>query len=265
MSVENNQIAELKSGMINRKFQEIDGKLIFIENREKGLVNDPLDRLKSQFKKFPNFYRFLIDIISPVLGKKGPIKRFRKLSTGVIINLGSGNSPRVAEVINLDFFEYDNVDLVCDIHDLPFRDSSVDSIMSTAVLEHVREPDKVIKEIYRVLKKGGVVYTSIPFMQPFHASPDDYQRYTLPGIEYLHKDFEIIESGVLCGPVSGFLWVLQDFISLSLSFGNNNLRNLILILTMCLTWPIKFLDLIFARLPTATNIASSFYVIGRKK
>lgn len=47
-------------------------------------------------------------------------------------------------------------------------------------------------------------------MQPFHASPHDYQRYTLSGIEYLHRDFNKVESGVYSGPVSGALWAVQE-------------------------------------------------------
>jgi ubiquinone/menaquinone biosynthesis C-methylase UbiE len=114
---------------------------------------------------------------------------------------------------------------------LPFKDNSIDAVMSLAVLEHVREPPVVLKEVHRVLKPGGRVFSVIPFMQPFHASPHDYQRYTLPGIEYLHRDFEKVESGVFSGPVSGSLWAVQEALASVLSFGSVKLRN---IFTICL-------------------------------
>jgi SAM-dependent methyltransferase len=136
--------------------------------------------------------------------------------------------------------------------------------MNIAVLEHVPNPSKVINEIYRVLKPGGIVFSVIPFMQPFHASPFDYQRFTLTGIKELHGRFEIIESGVFSGPVSGFLWVFQEFIASVLSFGIPFLRNILTILIMAITWPIKFLDILFIYLPTASNLASNFYVLGKK-
>ena len=160
--------------------------------------------------------------------------------------------------------DYENVDIVCDIHLLPFKDNSIDAVMSLAVLEHVREPAVVLKELHRVLKKGGRVFSVIPFMQPFHASPHDYQRYTLPGIEFLHRDFQKVESGVFSGPVSGALWAVQEALASVISFGSSRLRNLLTIGLMLLTWPIKFLDLLAMRLPTAKNVASNFYFYGRK-
>jgi SAM-dependent methyltransferase len=183
---------------------------------------------------------------------------------GVVLNIGSGNSPRQDGVVNLDMMDYENVDIVCDIHHLPFKDNSIDAVMSLAVLEHVREPAIVLKEVHRVLKPGGLVFSVIPFMQPFHASPHDYQRYTLPGIEFLHCDFQKIESGVYSGPVSGALWAVQEAMASVLSFGSEKLRNLLTIWLMLLTWPIKFLDLLAMRLPTAKNVASNFYFYGIK-
>ena len=46
-------------------------------------------------------------------------------------------------------------DIVGDIHELPLEDNSVDAILCSAVLEHVEEPQRAVKEMYRVLKKGG--------------------------------------------------------------------------------------------------------------
>jgi SAM-dependent methyltransferase len=39
---------------------------------------------------------------------------------------------------------------------LPFSDNSIDYLYSNAVLEHVIDPEQTLKEIYRVLKKGGI-------------------------------------------------------------------------------------------------------------
>ena len=108
------------------------------------------------------------------------------------------------------------------------------------------------------------MFSVIPFMQPFHASPHDYQRYTLPGMEFLHKDFQKIESGVFSGPVSGALWAVQEALASVFSFGSEKLKNLLTIGIMLLTWPVKFLDLLVMPLPTAKNVASNFYFHGRK-
>lgn len=244
--------------------REVGGKWYFREVDVAGETTDSFDRIKLFFKRYPQFYYFLIEFISPVYGDMRPLNWFLDSVEGVVLNIGSGNSPKRKGVVNVDMMNYENVDIVCDIHALPFKDNSIDAIMSIAVLEHVREPAVVLKELHRVLKKGGRVFSVIPFMQPFHASPHDYQRYTLPGIEFLHRDFQKVESGVFSGPVSGALWAVQEALASVLSFGSEKLKNFLTIGLMLLTWPIKFLDLLAMRLPTAKNVASNFYFYGRK-
>ena len=257
-------IDSLRERLAIEPLREVGGKWYFREVDVAGETTDSFDRLKLVFKKFPRFYYFLIRVVSPVYGDWSKITGFVKSQDGLVLNIGSGNFPRQKEVVNVDMMPYENVDIVCDIHRLPFKDNSIDAVMSVAVLEHVREPALVLKEVHRVLKPEGRVFSVIPFMQPFHASPHDYQRYTLPGIEYLHRDFEKVESGVFSGPVSGALWAVQEALASIFSFGSEKLRNLLTIGLMLLTWPVKFLDVIAMRLPTAKNVASNFYFHGRK-
>jgi SAM-dependent methyltransferase len=241
-----------------------NGKQYFRQVDKENEITDSLDQLKLTFKKFPRIYYFLIHVTSPVCSDQRPLNRFLSSVNGLVVNIGSGNSPRQDKVVNVDMIDYENVDIVCDIHDLPFKDNSIDAVMSLAVLEHVREPAVVLKEVHRVLKPGGRVFSVIPFMQPFHASPHDYQRYTLLGIEFLHKDFQKVESGVFSGPVSGALWAVQEALASVFSFGSEKLKNLLTIGIMLLTWPVKFLDLLVMPFPTAKNVASNFYFHGRK-
>ncbi|MEK7508302.1 MAG: methyltransferase domain-containing protein, partial [Patescibacteria group bacterium] len=46
-------------------------------------------------------------------------------------------------------------DIVGDVQQLPMPDASVEAVICIAVLEHVEEPQKAVKEMYRVLKPGG--------------------------------------------------------------------------------------------------------------
>jgi SAM-dependent methyltransferase len=256
--------ALIKSCLNESPLLERDGKLYFREVDVESETTDSFDRIKLFFKRYAGLYYILMRTFSPVYSDRRPLNRFLDSAEGLVLNIGSGNSPRRAGVVNVDMMDYENVDLVCDIHALPFRENSVDAIMSVAVLEHVRDPAAVLKEVYRVLKPGGRVFSVIPFMQPFHASPHDYQRYTLPGIQFLHRDFQLVESGVFSGPISGLLWVVQETMASLLSLGSANLRNILTIGLMLATWPIKFLDAIAMRLPTAKNVASNFYVHSRK-
>ena len=250
--------------LANEPLRVVGGKLYFREVDVAGETTDSFDRLKLVFKKFPRFYYFLIHVVSPVCSDRRPLKRFLASAEGLVLNIGSGNSLRQSGLVNVDMMDYENVDIVCDIHHLPFKDNSIDAVMSVAVLEHVREPAVVLKELHRVLKPGGRVFSVIPFMQPFHASPHDYQRYTLPGIEFLHRDFDKVESGVFSGPVSGALWAVQEALASVMSFGFEKLRNLLTIGLMVSTWPVKFLDLLIMHFPTAKNVASNFYFHGKK-
>jgi SAM-dependent methyltransferase len=260
-----NTFEQMRPLLLSSPISEAGGKLYFRHVDVDIETTDPFDRIKLAFKRFPHLYYFLIDKVSPVYSKRGPLRRFQTAAEGIVLNIGSGNQPRSPNTVNVDMMDYENVDIVCDIHRLPFKDNSIDAVMSVAVLEHVREPAKVLAEVYRVLKPGGLVFSVIPFMQPFHASPHDYQRYTLPGIEYLHRDFQIVESGVYSGPVSGVLWALQECLASVLSLGIPLLHNLFAIGLMIATWPIKLLDVVCVQLPTAKNVASNFYFHGRKR
>ena len=68
---------------------------------------------------------------------------------------------------------------------LPFQDGLFQRIECDAVLEHVRDPQKVMSEIRRVLAPGGYVHLVTPFCHPFHEYPKDYRRFTLDGLKEL--------------------------------------------------------------------------------
>ena len=71
---------------------------------------------------------------------------------------------------------------------IPFEEESFDGILNVAVLEHVRRPWVVVRELQRILKKGGVLLCVVPFFQPIHYVPTDYYRFTPEGITSLLED-----------------------------------------------------------------------------
>jgi SAM-dependent methyltransferase len=260
---------EIKCSKCGRVFLEKEGKYYFKKYEEQD-VTDLFDKIKYKFKKYEKIYSFLANIISPVcptvyLGKF--LEKFVKPlgNDSIVINLGSGNNNISNLVSNIDIFAFDNIDLTCDIASLPFKDNSVDVIMSIAVLEHVHNPQAVVDEIYRVLKPdGGIVYSYFPFIQGFHASPYDFFRVTKEGIKELFKKFNVIEIKPGCGPTSGLLWVFQEWFAITLSFGIKPLYYALFFLVMLITFPLKFLDILLIHHPKAENIASGFIFIGRK-
>ena len=97
---------------------------------------------------------------------------------------------------SLDFDLETKPDILADAHQLPFESNSIDAIICKAVLEHTQEPQKVVEEIFRVLRPGGKGFVYVPFLYCYHGSGKkykDYYRFTKDGIEYLFRKFSKIE------------------------------------------------------------------------
>jgi len=210
---------------------------------------------------------FLIYLISPLYfgstRRRFIAERIRGRE-GAFLNLGSGNTVLAPEVVNVDAAPYDGVDVVCDIRRLPFEDDSVDGVLTISVLEHLPYPEQVLSEIRRVLRPGGWIYSDVPFVVGFHASPADFTRWTYEGVKVLHEGFEIEQIVINGGPTSALLWIFQEWVAVLLSFGSRRLHTLIYLAVMCLTFPVKFLDVLLRHSPLARNISSCFILMGRK-
>lgn len=61
---------------------------------------------------------------------------------------------------------------------LPLRDAEVDLVLLAETLEHLEFPEKALAEAWRVLKPGGRLVLTVPFLFPVHADPHDFQRWT---------------------------------------------------------------------------------------
>lgn len=67
----------------------------------------------------------------------------------------------------------------------PLENSSFDTILCNQVLEHVFNPDFFLSEIARVLKPGGRLLLTVPFVWDEHEQPYDYARYSSFGLRAL--------------------------------------------------------------------------------
>ena len=98
-----------------------------------------------------------------------------------------------------------NPDIVGDIQSLPLEDNSVDAFICSAILEHVEEPQKAVKEMYRALKPGGFCFIYVPFLYYYHPMKDyykDFYRFTKDGVGYLCRDFSKVEIQNVRGSLS---------------------------------------------------------------
>ncbi|MEK6705209.1 MAG: class I SAM-dependent methyltransferase [Bdellovibrionota bacterium] len=231
--------------------------------------NTTQGKLKGFLKKFNHIYNLLIVLFGPVMPSIKLLKKKKEFLTSqdqeIILNLGAGPiTLKNKNVLNVDIFPFKNIDFICDAHDLPMRDSCIDKILNLSLLEHVKKPDVVISEMHRVLKPGGKVLCFIPFLQPYHAAPYDFNRWTISGAKELFSCFSSVEIFVGAGATSSLLWVFLEWVATFLSFGCSHLRDIIFLSTMVLLSPLKILDLLLEFLPGNEFVASGFVIIARK-
>ncbi|MCA1822692.1 MAG: methyltransferase domain-containing protein [Mycobacteriales bacterium] len=114
---------------------------------------------------------------------------------GVVLDVGCGKQPYrslllappscATAVFGVDIpsERYGKHDVAWDGLQLPFGDSSVDYVLATEVLEHCAVPDVVVAEMFRVLRPGGGMFLTVPFLWPLHDTPYDEYRYTPYALE----------------------------------------------------------------------------------
>src|SRR4051794_12824009 len=123
----------------------------------------------------------------PLERELAPVARYFR---GRVLNAGCGErdlGPWLAALGVDDVTSYDIASglpgaVIGPLENLPFDDASFDTILCNAVLEHVEHVDRVVAELARVLRPGGHAVIAIPFLQPYHACPGDYRRYTSDGL-----------------------------------------------------------------------------------
>lgn len=126
----------------------------------------------------------------------------KKFANGRLLDIGCGEkplqnmfAPYVTEHIGLDhqdsLHSKDNVDIFGSAYEIPKKNEYFDTILCTAVLEHLEEPDKAIAEANRVLKKGGIAIYTVPFFWHLHEEPRDFYRYTKYGLKYLFEKLDL--------------------------------------------------------------------------
>jgi SAM-dependent methyltransferase len=133
---------------------------------------------------------------------------------GLVLDCGAGYRDTYLEnVINLEIVPYDSTDVVAVAEQVPLRDESVDAVISSAVLEHVRRPWLAARELRRVLKPGGTLYVAVPFLQPVHGYPNHYFNMTGDGLASLFDGFEVEWHEVIDSlhPIWSLAWILRSW------------------------------------------------------
>lgn len=93
----------------------------------------------------------------------------------------------------------------------PVEAAVFDNVLVLQVLEHVEDLNFVLSEIYRVLKPGGSLLVSIPFLYNEHGSPDDFRRLTLVGLRSVLSQYSINREYKVGGVGSTIALLLNNF------------------------------------------------------
>lgn len=147
-----------------------------------------------------------------------PVTRYL---SGHMLNAGCGTrdirpyllANGVAEITRYDIASNDPDVIVGPLESMRFAGDTFDSVLCNAVLEHVQNSERAIRELARVVRRGGHVVVAVPFLQPYHPCPGDFRRYTADGLAELGKSagLEVVE--IL--PVHSFAqtlgWLLWEY------------------------------------------------------
>lgn len=106
----------------------------------------------------------------------------------IVLDAGCGEAPyrhmfNHTKYESADFMQSDRpysekITYVCDLAKIPVKKARFDYIICNQVLEHIPQPDLVMKELYRVLKPGGKILFTAPLFYQEHEKPFDFFRYT---------------------------------------------------------------------------------------
>ena len=114
-----------------------------------------------------------------------------------VLDVGSGNvTLNDPNIIRMDVKFSPHVDLLADVHALPFLPKSLDFIFSLAVFEHLRNPFLAAQSIYDTLKDGGYIYHECNFVFGYHGYPHHYFNASLHGMEQIFSQFVHLRKGV---------------------------------------------------------------------
>lgn len=155
-------------------------------------------------------------------------------------------------------------DLLFDGSNIPVRSESVDGVLCTQVLEHTAQPAALLGEIRRILKPGGALVMTAPFVWEEHEQPYDFFRYTEFGLRHLLE-----ENGLTVGSMlktSGTIETLAQACSIY-AFENLRLpvRGFGRLVTALLCAPLQITGVVAqACLPDANNLYLDHAVLAYK-
>lgn len=123
-------------------------------------------------------------------------RAFAKYARGVLVDIGCATKPYEAALapfvtrhIGVEYpgtlHDQSKIDVFADAYDTTLPTESADTVLSSAVLEHLERPQDAMNEAARLLRPGGHLILTAPFFWQEHEAPRDFYRYTRFGLAHL--------------------------------------------------------------------------------
>lgn len=193
---------------------------------------------------------------------------------GRVLDVGCGQKPYIGmfsmtEYVGLEVDSTENrknklADFFYDGRRFPFGDAEFDTVVCNQVLEHVFEPDEFVREIRRVLRPGGALILTVPFVWDEHEQPFDYARYSSFGLRHLLSSQGLVveEHRKTCADTSVLFQLGNAYLFKVLQ---TRFRLLNLLLTAVLMAPLSLFGLVAGRLlPRNDDLYLDNIVIARR-
>ena len=199
----------------------------------------------------------------------------RSIQGGRLLDVGCGSKPyekifKVNQYVGIDVevsghnHSSSKVDKYFDGKKIPYENDEFDYVFSSEVFEHVFNLDELLNEIYRVLKTGGLLGFTCPFVWDEHEQPFDFARYTSFAVRHLLEkhDFQVLHIHKSTGYFETIMQMLSAYVYQHVLPRNAYLR---LALLPILVAPINIVGVLLGRvLPKNQNFYHNNIVVARK-
>jgi SAM-dependent methyltransferase len=202
------------------------------------------------------------------------LPRLRQVARGRVLDVGCGTMPfkghleRLPAVTGYDSLDVEartpGVTFIASIDRMaPVPDATYDTVLCSEVLEHVPDPFAGLREIRRVLKPGGVLLLSVPFLARLHEEPHDYFRYTEHGLrQTLARLAYEVDDLAATGSVFSFAGHQVSSLLIPATFGIPGLEYLAFAFNaVVVVLPCRLLDAVF---PLRRKFPLGYVVVARR-
>jgi SAM-dependent methyltransferase len=131
---------------------------------------------------------------------------------GITLNAGKGEVDYQLDAeheISIDIESSSSPEIVGDLHRIPLKSETINTVVAICVLEHVARPWDVVREFSRILIPKGKLLIEVPFINPMHAAPHDFFRFSIEGLEVVLNDngFTVLEKRITQPASYGVFWL----------------------------------------------------------